>query len=95
MEDTKAFSAVKLGQIKKIIRIDSLERGLTVRIKHKRKRKLRMLYSHPTGICSGASLVLFIFVGRLSQCEKTPSSRDKTHLSDVSRSNVIELRMLR
>lgn len=29
MEDTKAFSAVKLGQIKKIIGIDSLEAGLT------------------------------------------------------------------
>lgn len=95
MEDTKPLSAVKLEHIKKIISIDSLETGLAVSIKHKRKRKLRMLYSHSTGMGSGASLVLFIFVGRLSQCEKTPSSMDKTHLSDVSHSHVIDLRMLR
>lgn len=83
---------MKLGQTKKIISVDFLDAGLAVRIKPKRKEELRMLCNHSTGMGSGASLV---FVGRLYQCEKTPSSRDKTHLSDVSHSNVIELRMLR
>lgn len=86
---------MKLGQTKKIISVDFLDAGLAVRIKRKRKEELRMLCNHSAGMGSGASLVLFVSVGRLYQGEKTPSSRDKTHLSDVSHSNVIELRMLR